>query len=294
MAEAGRRVAANQEEKAELERAMAQARAALGVRIRQARDMAGFRSAASLAEILGISTQQVQKYETGKDWPNPFMLVKIAEALRRSVTWFLGLIEAGPEELEAPDAAADALCRLLRHLPEKLRLDVYSGAAAILVGRIRAEDTQAASLFERLFHQVLKQERRGFQSYLLMRGGAKGILRSVVATVLVAYGTLAGPSLAVAGPVITERELLRERDQVCGPDFFMGYTAGAADAVVSLMDRPEGMELGRVARETEREIREHPEHNHSSGFTAVLRALRRLGVLDQRQIDRFMGALPRE
>lgn len=61
----------------------------MGARILHARLAAGFRSAAALAEKIGVRYQQVLKYENGINWPNPYMLTLIAQATKKPVAHFL-------------------------------------------------------------------------------------------------------------------------------------------------------------------------------------------------------------
>lgn len=60
---------------------------ALGEHIKQARIAAGM-SQMELGAKLGITFQQVQKYEWGKNRVSAARLAQISTALGRSVTWF--------------------------------------------------------------------------------------------------------------------------------------------------------------------------------------------------------------
>ena len=65
----------------------------VGARIRLARKMRGW-SQQSLAEAVGVSFQQVQKYERGTNRVSASMLVRIAAALGVSVAELFGPAEA--------------------------------------------------------------------------------------------------------------------------------------------------------------------------------------------------------
>lgn len=63
----------------------------IGRRVRQARLSAQpVMSQERLGELLGVSFQQVQKIETGKNRCSAGRLLEIAEHLKRPVTWFYG------------------------------------------------------------------------------------------------------------------------------------------------------------------------------------------------------------
>lgn len=59
----------------------------LGSKIRQLRQSAGF-SQEGLAELVGVSFQQIQKYENGQTTLNVLKLQQLAQALKVSVTEF--------------------------------------------------------------------------------------------------------------------------------------------------------------------------------------------------------------
>lgn len=61
----------------------------VGGKVRSFRIAAGIKQT-ELARLLGISYQQVQKYETGKDKISISRLVEIAKALEQPVTAFFG------------------------------------------------------------------------------------------------------------------------------------------------------------------------------------------------------------
>lgn len=65
---------------------------ALGRRIRELR-RAQARTQAQLGEVLGLSYQQVQKYENGSNRVSALMLIKVAEALGVTPTALLRAVE---------------------------------------------------------------------------------------------------------------------------------------------------------------------------------------------------------
>ena len=83
--------------------------ARLGARIRAAR-LASHLSQETLAMRLGVSFQQIQKYELGKDRVSVEMLVRLAKVLGRPLTDFVD--EA--DETEAPTTATPDLRRALK------------------------------------------------------------------------------------------------------------------------------------------------------------------------------------
>jgi transcriptional regulator with XRE-family HTH domain len=71
-----------------------------------------------LAEILGITFQQVQKYEKGVNRVGAGRLQVIAKALNTPIAYFY---ENSPDEAQQGPDAADSSVRML-HSPEGLRL----------------------------------------------------------------------------------------------------------------------------------------------------------------------------
>lgn len=80
---------------------------AVGVRVRTRRKSMGL-SQGALAEHLGLTFQQVQKYERGSNRVSASMLVHIAEKLQCSVSLLVGETERG---VDLPDS--DMLSGLL-------------------------------------------------------------------------------------------------------------------------------------------------------------------------------------
>lgn len=70
---------------------------ALGKRIRAQRIVCGT-SQAELGEVLGVSFQQVQKYEKGVNRVGSGRLVQIAKALKTTTSALLAVSESGPNK----------------------------------------------------------------------------------------------------------------------------------------------------------------------------------------------------
>lgn len=68
----------------------------VGARIRLIRKMRGW-SQQALAEAVGVSFQQVQKYESGANRVSASMLVRIAAALGVSIAELFGAVEAASQ-----------------------------------------------------------------------------------------------------------------------------------------------------------------------------------------------------
>jgi transcriptional regulator with XRE-family HTH domain len=76
---------------------------AIGVRIRARRKMLGL-SQSDLAQRMGVTFQQIQKYERGANRVAGSRLTAAASALQTSVAWLVGEEEGG-----APDADVEAV-----------------------------------------------------------------------------------------------------------------------------------------------------------------------------------------
>jgi transcriptional regulator with XRE-family HTH domain len=72
----------------------------VGQRIR-ARRMAKGMSQTELGEMLGVTFQQVQKYEKGINRVGAGRLVRVAEALDAPITFFFGATDRGTEDTRA-------------------------------------------------------------------------------------------------------------------------------------------------------------------------------------------------
>jgi transcriptional regulator with XRE-family HTH domain len=103
---------------------------AIGARIRLRRKTIGV-SQGTLAEQIGVSFQQVQKYERGMNRVSGSTLVAIGRALETTVGWLVG------EEGQISDVAEDLLAALATTGAQEL-LEAYAG--------IRRGATRAALL----------------------------------------------------------------------------------------------------------------------------------------------------
>jgi transcriptional regulator with XRE-family HTH domain len=103
---------------------------AIGARIRLRRKTIGV-SQGTLAEQIGVSFQQVQKYERGMNRVSGSTLVAIGRALETTVGWLVG------EEGQISDVAEDLLAALATTGAQEL-LEAYA--------RIRRGATRAALL----------------------------------------------------------------------------------------------------------------------------------------------------
>ena len=82
---------------------------ALGATVRQRRKTKGV-SQSALGETIGVTFQQIQKYERGVNRISFSMLVRIAKVLECRVSELVGeLDEAGDEQVEAGASAAQLL-----------------------------------------------------------------------------------------------------------------------------------------------------------------------------------------
>jgi transcriptional regulator with XRE-family HTH domain len=81
----------------------------IGERVRQARIEEGW-SQMQLGEALGVSFQQIQKYEKGVNRISLIRAEKIAELLHKPINWLLGLDKQGTQNAIAP-----AMSKFLTH-----------------------------------------------------------------------------------------------------------------------------------------------------------------------------------
>jgi transcriptional regulator with XRE-family HTH domain len=101
----------------------------VGARVRLRRQALGM-SQTELAQAIGLTFQQIQKYEQGKNRIGAGRLAKIAEVLRVPVAHFF-------EDLPAPgpsEVAADALAAAMR---ERGSVDLVKAYAAISDRQVR-------------------------------------------------------------------------------------------------------------------------------------------------------------
>ncbi len=112
----------------------------IGARMKQARVAAGL-SQTELGAHLGLSFQQVQKYEKGKNRIGGGRLYKIARLLGVKITYFFDGVEhlldsdavpAGRDEVDMPDATTMRAARRLANLTdEDLKKQMFRLIAAL-------------------------------------------------------------------------------------------------------------------------------------------------------------------
>ncbi len=66
---------------------------AIGARIRERRNEIGY-SQAYVADVIGVTFQQLQKYEAGQNRVSSATLLRIAEALNTDAGWLMGVKRA--------------------------------------------------------------------------------------------------------------------------------------------------------------------------------------------------------
>ena len=104
--------------------------AALGERIRRRRRELGL-SQSALGGKLGITFQQVQKYENGTNRVSATMLVKLSEALLLPVTQFLHDVDPNAGPSQADSQAAQLLTAFARIQSSDLRAAVLTLVAGL-------------------------------------------------------------------------------------------------------------------------------------------------------------------
>ena len=103
----------------------------VGERIRRRRILLGY-TQDQLGEALGISYQQIQKYETGANRVSAGRLFQIAETLQTSVAWFFEGLSAGAADgMDEEDTASsrnviDLVRNFSRIEDERIRSAVLS------------------------------------------------------------------------------------------------------------------------------------------------------------------------
>jgi transcriptional regulator with XRE-family HTH domain len=105
----------------------------VGQRLRQGRRELGL-TQDGLAALLGVTFQQIQKYEAGHSRLSAGRLLEIAQALGRPVSWFYESFEIAemPEGTRGRDLQAHDLKRDARRLVEEIG-DLESLQAAVRV-----------------------------------------------------------------------------------------------------------------------------------------------------------------
>ncbi|HLY54659.1 MAG TPA: helix-turn-helix transcriptional regulator [Stellaceae bacterium] len=108
----------------------------VGSRVRLARLLAG-RTQEWLGNQVGLTFQQIQKYERGANRVSCSMLSEFATALDRSVSWFF---QEGPNEADpkAPDAAIGERQRLTYELTSNFAKIRSEKARQHIVGLVRS------------------------------------------------------------------------------------------------------------------------------------------------------------
>jgi transcriptional regulator with XRE-family HTH domain len=90
---------------------------AMGVRLRQLRILKGL-SQAQLGEKLGVTFQQIQKYESGTNVISPWKLQRVAEELGVAVAYFFEQVETKGRKASREDSQMMMLMRRLREIQE--------------------------------------------------------------------------------------------------------------------------------------------------------------------------------
>jgi transcriptional regulator with XRE-family HTH domain len=127
---------------------------ALGLKVRLRRRELGL-SQSALAEAVGITFQQIQKYETGANRISFSRLVEICDALDSSVAAMIG-------ELDGPGAKAP--------LTDTLRLLTIPGAASLLDAYARIPLANQRQAVLTLSRQLARKIENGSQRRGRLRG----------------------------------------------------------------------------------------------------------------------------
>ena len=122
----------------------------VGERMRRRRILLGL-TQDQVADALGISYQQIQKYETGANRISAGRLAQIAEVLEVLPGWFFGV----PEAVDAPGSSSRAVIELVRNFSrieeERVRTHIMalmralSGNGEQETQNIEAAETQTAT-----------------------------------------------------------------------------------------------------------------------------------------------------
>jgi transcriptional regulator with XRE-family HTH domain len=104
--------------------------AALGERIRHRRRELGL-SQSALGGKLGITFQQIQKYENGTNRVSATMLVKLSDALAMTVSELLQQAEPGAAAADAKDQAAQLLAAFAKIQSAEVRAAVLTLVAGL-------------------------------------------------------------------------------------------------------------------------------------------------------------------
>ena len=92
----------------------------VGERIRELRKSRGF-SQGELGDLIGVSFQQVQKYETGRNRVGASRLWEISKVLEAQIEYFFeGLAMQSPGDVHTLDSDSLSIAREIRAIPDKL------------------------------------------------------------------------------------------------------------------------------------------------------------------------------
>lgn len=103
---------------------------AIGAKIRKCRKVLKM-SQTALAEAVGVSWQQIQKYESGKNRVSASMLWQVADVLGQPVSFFFNNITEGIESIDPADTIersdrADQIAEIFAQLGFEQQDDVLS------------------------------------------------------------------------------------------------------------------------------------------------------------------------
>jgi transcriptional regulator with XRE-family HTH domain len=115
----------------------------VGERIRRRRILLGL-TQDQLADALGISYQQVQKYETGANRVSAGRLAQIAEVLEVQPGWFFGAVEKSETAGGSSRAVIDLVRNFSRIEDERVRTHLIALVRS-MAGRSEEDDEMATS-----------------------------------------------------------------------------------------------------------------------------------------------------
>lgn len=104
----------------------------IGARLRLRRTLLGM-SQSALGDALGVSFQQVQKYERGTNGLSPAGLLALAEALDVPLSFFLDGLQPGtqaPDDLD-PRRSDLELMKVMRRVPAPIAAQLHQLARSI-------------------------------------------------------------------------------------------------------------------------------------------------------------------
>lgn len=115
----------------------------VGERMRRRRILLGL-TQDQVADALGISYQQIQKYETGANRISAGRLAQIAEVLEVLPGWFFGI----PEAADAPGSSSRAVIELVRNFSRIEDERVRTHLMALIRSLSGGAESEAADLAE--------------------------------------------------------------------------------------------------------------------------------------------------